>query len=252
MTIEITAWVLLCCVLVCVVFMAIQERRHRRRTRDLSIQLQTSEDRVSSLTSLTNDIQASLRRRDDPPPEPWVNGLYRATQPLVIGGRRLEQGVMLFTSEHHVLDSVTVSQAHSSGSTAGNAIDRDIEVDRDLQWALRQGRLELVADAERVERSGGSMQQVFRGFNQSMERLADSVSLPVDRMFRDFDRSFAQLGHAVDRVDAIDLNQLWSTGRPPLTPADRTAKVAIRPKGPPPEPKRPSRYNRLVDDDELV
>ena len=66
MTIEIAAWVLTGCLLVCVGFMIWQERRHRRKVINQEIQIQTLRDRVTSLTSLTNDIQASLRRRGDP------------------------------------------------------------------------------------------------------------------------------------------------------------------------------------------
>jgi len=66
MTIEIAAWVLTGCLLACVYFMIVQERRHRKKVIDLEIQNQLLQDRVASLTSLTDDIQAAMRNRQSP------------------------------------------------------------------------------------------------------------------------------------------------------------------------------------------
>jgi hypothetical protein len=230
---------------------------------ELEEQLETALERLEIARSLHGDLRERVSTGATvPPPEPWRNGLYRVTRPLVIGGRRLEQGVMVFTSEHHVLDSVTIDRARGSGSTAGNAINRDVVVDRDLQRALRQGALERVADAEAVERLGGSMQQVFRGFDQSMARMMESMGGSMDRVFRDFDRNLRRLGSEVGRVDRVDARShslmQMNIGRSEPTPGNPEAivaelrKVNAKKPEPPPEPKRPSRYDVLVDDDEVV
>ena len=186
-----------------------------------------------------------------------MNGLYRLTQDLTLSDRRLEQNTLLFTSEHHVLDSVTIQQARGTGSTAGRVIDRSEQVDQDLRQALRLGWIERMADAEVVERLDGSLQQAFQGFGRSMERMSESMGSSLDRMFQDFNRSLAGLNQS-DRVDSMNamLRGIYGApnpGNPEAIVAElrKTVTEKAKPK-PPPEPRRPSRYDVLVDDDEMV
>jgi len=186
-----------------------------------------------------------------PPPEPWQNGLYRALREVRIGEWTLEPGAPVFTSEHHIV----------SGAPTVEPLDRDSRVDDDLRQALRRGELEMVADAERVELLGGSLQQAFRNADRAMARMSESMRQTLPRVFQDFDRNFAQLSRSMgqpDRVDAPDLDvlqRLWATppsrGDPDAI-VEALEKVNAPKPEPPPEPKRPSRYDVLVDDDEMV
>lgn len=245
--------------------------KSEKRIEELKLELHEAHEVIHGTTEELQrqtqlNTEALERSRSVTAPEPpWENGLYRTTRAIRIGERRFGSGVLLFTSDHHVLDSVSAQNP----TPTHQALNRDGRVDRDLRRALRRHEIEMVASADQFENVSASLQQVFRGFHQSMEHVMGDMQRTLQPMFRGMDASIRQLEQMAPQQEqreqqTEDLQTMIREVRGDLDyavirrglglPANPEAVVETIEKAPeePDEPERPSRYDRLVDDNEVV
>jgi len=182
MTIEIAAWVLTGCLLVCIVFMVIQERRHRELYTNMGIQLAQTRDRRDELEAICararpdpraglfpdNPANPDAEIQEESAPSPRLSQRYVATRAFAIGntGVTIPEGrVVQFDGRNLISEGRSMEAPQVRGAITGG-------------WLrpVSSGSPEAIVDGLRRINEPRSMVDGLRGVATAMQDFSGALS----------------------------------------------------------------------------